>query len=303
MREMNENKKVYMDVHTHSRCSDGCMSKRDLIRKAIKENKGDRIVLAISDHNIPFTDCNELQEEFNDEIILIPACEVSCTYVTSEGKSKEIHINAVDYKMCGQEYIEFCEMLKKNQYDKRAYVEEILEKLEQIGIHVVDNYDELVDFVAPSKHMGRMAIARMMLKKGLVDSVDQAFDDYFGSYGKRTCYVENNFEYVSIEEAISTMLKTGAIPVLCHPYFYSFDKDELFRLISQFKAGGGLALESEYSAYTRIEKEELRAIAKQFGLICSAGSDYHGNEGEHLHHQFYCPELYEKLMEGRTMVK
>ena len=278
----------YCDFHVHSCVSDGACTREEIVKRAIKENEGKKIVLAISDHNKVFDDLEVLQEKYKNEIKLITGCEVSVNYVVPEtGKNMEIHILALDYD---KNALEFREMLQKNQHDKKIYIETILEKMEAIGIHVASDYEEVRNFVAESNHksdhIGRMALARMMVAKGICSNIDECFDLYFGSYGKRQCYVPFPYTYVGMEEAISTIKKAGGIPILCHPYYYKLKDEQLTELVHFFKEKGGLALECFYGAYSATQREELMDVCKSTGLYPSAGSDFHGNPGEHLHHHF-----------------
>ena len=293
MYNLEEGKKYYCDFHCHSNMSDGKCSRREVIQNAIVQNEGATMIMALTDHNVPFDDMEELQKEFSGKILLLSGCEVSTTYLVPGTKRKvEVHINALDYDL---KHEGFLNMLKKNKHDKREYIETILSKLEALGIHVVDKYEELVEYVKPSDHVGRMAIARVMFEKKLVESIDAAFDKYFGSYGERLCYVDSPYEYVSIKEAVKNIREAGGIPVLCHPYFYSLEEEQLRELICAFKEAGGLAMEAEYGFYTQEQRTALRKLAEEFELGISAGSDYHGNAHERLNHQFD-GDIYEQLM-------
>ena len=140
-----------------------------------------------------------------------------------------------------------------------------------------------------------MVLARMMVKKGLCTTVDECFDNYFGSYGKRLCYVDFPYTYVSMETAIENIKKAGGLPILCHPYLYNLDNEQLLALIRRFKELGGMAMECWYGAYTKEQRDSLLNICKTMGLLPSAGSDFHGNSGEHLHHEFP-GKIYDDLM-------
>lgn len=293
MYNLEEEKKYYCDFHCHSNMSDGKCSRREVIQNAIAQNEGATMILALCDHNVPFDDMEELQKEFSGKILLLSSCEVSTTYLVPGTERKvEVHINALDYDL---KHEGFLNMLKKNKHDKREYIETILSKLETLGIHVVDKYEELVEYVKPSDHVGRMALARVMFEKKLVESIDAAFDKYFGSYGERLCYVDSPYEYVSIKEAVKNIREAGGIPVLCHPYFYSLEEEQLRELIHVFKEAGGLAMEAEYGFYTQEQRTALRKLAEEFELGISAGSDYHGNAHERLNYQFD-GKIYEQLM-------
>ena len=281
---LKEGVNYYTNFHCHTSASDGFCTDVELIERAIKQNSDGIMILAITDHNQNPKNFKALQEKYKEQIILLTGCEISTTYkIPSTGRKIEVHIIALDYDL---ENKEFAAMLLKNQHDKRGYVEEILQKLDNIGIHVADNYEELAEFVNPSTHVGRMAISRMMVKKGLTSTIDEGFNKYFGSYGEKTCYVDNSFEFVSIEECVSTIRNSGGISILCHPILYDLTKEELLELISLYAKAGGDAMEVFYPSHSDEDCDELLQICQKEDLIPSAGSDYHGNAHEHLRQKY-----------------
>jgi predicted metal-dependent phosphoesterase TrpH len=179
-------------------------------------------------------------------------------------------------------------VLANNQPDRRPYLTAILDKLLAQGIDV-GTYDELQAANARSRHFGRMQIGKEMVKRGYVKTVDDAFDVYMGAHGQRLAYVPNPLKYVTLEEGIDAILSAGGIPVLAHLYYYLLDAEGERALVRRFKelAGEKAAMEVEYAAYSRAQRDALRAIADEFGLMYSCASDYHGNlEGETLAHKF-----------------
>ena len=163
-----------------------------------------------------------------------------------------------------------------------------LDKLLAQGIDV-GTYDELQAKNSRSRHFGRMQIGKEMVKRGYVKTVDEAFDIYMGAHGQRLAYVPNPLKYVTLEEAVDAILSAGGIPVLAHLYYYLLDAEGERALVRRFKelAGDRAAMEVEYAAYDRAQRDALRAIADEFGLMYSCASDYHGNlKGETLAHKF-----------------
>ena len=99
----------------------------------------------------------------------------------------------------------------------------------------------------------------------------------------------NPLKYVSLEEAVEAILSAGGMPVLAHLYYYLLDSEGERALVRRFKelAGEKAAMEVEYAAYDRDQRDALRKLADEFGLMHSCASDYHGNlEGETLAHHF-----------------
>ena len=287
-------KNQYVEFHTHSIVSDGKLTRKELVELAIEQNPEAMMTLAITDHNFVFDDIHELQKMYQGKIRLVSGCEVSTTYEFEKGKKKEIHIIALNYDVNNKKMLE---MLNLNRSDKREYVSKILKLLEKEGIHLFDSYEEVVEYAKPSSHIGRMVIARKMVELGYVKDIDEAFDLYIGNYGERKCYVPNEFEYMSIPEAVDMVTQAGGVAVLAHPFYYQFSEEQLEKLIREFKAAGGIGMETQYSAYNQEQREYLKKLADKYDLKENAASDFHGNPGEHLHHKF-TTDIFFDIKEG-----
>ena len=264
-----KNKKLYCDLHTHSTRSDGELSRADVIELAIENDIG---ALAITDHNIPFDDLDELQEKY-PEIKLINGSEISVSYdVPETDEKKEIHVIALAFENTDC----FESVLNRNRYDSKDYVNNIIQKLCEAGLEASFTYDDLCHELK-QKFIGRMAIARKLVSLGLVGDVYEAFDEYFGDFGKRRAYIRPDIsKYLSMDTAIDEIKKAGGIPVLCHPYSYNLPEEQVISLIQKYKLFGGIALETLYSQYTAEQQNQLKTYANEYGLLQSAASDFHG---------------------------
>lgn len=266
---------TYIDLHTHSTLSDGSLAPMALLGVAREAGIG---ILALTDHN-DTEDLTRYRSAF-PELTLIQGAEVTCRYLDQELHVVALGIDPTNEKLQA--------VLRRNRPDRRPYLTAILEKLRSLGIDV-GTFDELQAANPDSRHFGRMQIGKEMLKRGYVQSVDEAFDVYMGAHGQRLAYVANPLKYVSLEEAVEAILAAGGVPVLAHLYYYLLDAEGERALVRRFKelAGDKAAMEVEYAAYTRRERDALAALADEFGLMHSCASDFHGNlEGETLCHRF-----------------
>ena len=273
-------KGTYIDLHTHTCLSDGDLTPVELISMARDAGIG---ILAVTDHNAT-EDLSAYRTAFPD-MTLIQASEITCRYHAPDGAELELHVVALGID---PQNPKLRAVLDNNQPDRRPYLSAILDKLLAQGIDV-GTYDELQAANARSRHFGRMQIGKEMVKRGYVKTVDEAFDVYMGAHGQRLAYVPNPLKYVTLEEAIDAILAAGGVPVLAHLYYYLLDHQGERALVRRFKelAGDRAAMEVEYAAYDRGQRDALRAIADEFGLMYSCASDYHGNlEGETLAHKF-----------------
>lgn len=265
----------YIDLHTHTCLSDGNLTPEELLTAARAAGIG---ILAITDHNST-GDLTAWRAAF-PELTLIQGAEITCRYL-----QHELHVVALGID---PENPRLRAVLAQNQPDRRPYLTAILDKLRALGLDV-GTYDELQAANPHSRHFGRMQIAREMVNRGYVNSADEAFDIYMGAHGQRLAYVANPLKYVSLEEAVEAILSAGGVPVLAHLYYYLLDSEGERALVRRFKelAGDRAAMEVEYAAYDRAQRDALKALADEFGLMHSCASDYHGNlEGETLAHGF-----------------
>ena len=265
----------YIDLHTHSCLSDGNLTPEELLRDAREAGIG---ILALTDHNST-EDLTAYRAAF-PELTLIQGAEITCRYLQHELHVVALGIDPEDPRLRA--------VLAQNQPDRRPYLTAILDKLRALGLDV-GTYDELQAANPHSRHFGRMQIAKEMVNRGYVSSADEAFDIYMGAHGQRRAYVANPLKYVSLEEAVEAILSAGGVPVLAHLYYYLLDAEGERALVRRFKelAGEKAAMEVEYAAYDRAQRDALGALADEFGLMHSCASDYHGNlEGETLAHGF-----------------
>ncbi len=282
--------KGYVDLHTHSINSDGVYSREELIQKAY--DCGIRY-LAISDHNY-IENIDYLRDLYKD-MVLIQSVELSATYYNLEGKKCEIHILGLGVDINHPKMID---LIKRNQIERRPYIEQILAKLKLYNINI-GTYDDLLKINHGRDNFGRSLIANEMVRYGYVKDVDEAFDIYLGAFNQRLAYVENPAHYVSFKEVIETIIECHGIPVLCHLYYYCFDNrnnQEVLRLFSLYTQHYG-AIEAYYGAYTKHQRMQLLAYAKEYQLKLSCGSDYHGHKvSDTLLHRFKYEDVKE-LME------
>ena len=279
----------YIDLHTHTNRSDGKLTTEELLEQAAAAGIG---VLALTDHNITPTDLGSLQAQF-PSVRLVRGTEISCLYATADGSEVELHVVALCFD---PQHPQMLDVLGRSRTDRRLYIDALLEKLAAYGIDI-GTYDTLRAANSTSGHIGRMHLAEAMVQQGHVKSIEEAFDIYLGAFGQRLAYVPNPLKYATLDETMAAILAAGGVPVLAHLYYYQLSQEENLRLVQRFKelAGDAAAMEVEYGRYPRHIRDRLAAIAVEYGLMPSAGSDYHAQAAfETLDHripQFACARL------------
>lgn len=250
----------YADLHLHSTASDGTCPPGEVVRKFAEAGFS---IISITDHD-SVAGIDETVSEGNKlGIEVIPGIELSTIF---EGR-EEIHI--LGY------YIDWqSDKLNKtlNGFinSRKIRAEKIIKKLNNIGIKI-DR--EKVFQLAGSEFIGRLHIARAMVKEGYVQSVSEAFTEkYIGRNGR--AYVER-FK-MKPSKAIQLILELGGIPVLAHAGMYEWGPYIDEKIIKEFVEHGLIGIEVFYPYHSELIKNYYLKMTRKFNLLVTGGSDYHG---------------------------
>lgn len=120
--------------------------------------------------------------------------------------------------------------------------------------------------------IGRPHFAELLVEWGLARDVKDAFARYVDKGQKY--YVGRQF--LSIQRSIGIIRDAGGVPVLAHPFQYRLDDEGLRELIELCLDSGLQGMECRYSGYTPEQTAYLEALAEEYGLVKTGGSDFHG---------------------------
>jgi len=246
-----------VDLHTHSNVSDGSMSPIELVDFARDKNIK---VLALTDHdtNDGVIEASERAKELG--ISFVSGIEIST------GKNNEIHILGYfsgDNHLKLNDYLDY---LKKNR-SNRNYL--MVEKLQNAGVDI--SMDDILA-VSDEGSIGRAHFAYVLMKKGYVKSVSEAFDKYVGLDG--VGYVKK--ESLNISDTIERINEANGIAVFAHPGYLKLGDDEYMNLFYELKSKGLEGVEVYYPSHTKSQRELFLDIARENDLIVTGGSDFHG---------------------------
>jgi predicted metal-dependent phosphoesterase TrpH len=132
-------------------------------------------------------------------------------------------------------------------------------------------YDEL-QAEAGGMGAGRPHVAAILFRKGVVGSVQEAFDVWLAK-GK-PAYVEK--ERLFAADALRLARASGAVAVLAHPLSLGLEPGGLERSIGELADQGLSGLEAIYGRYTPEQRAGLLELAARHGLVATGGSDHHG---------------------------
>lgn len=249
-----------IDLHSNSTASDGTYTPRELALLAARQ---DIRALALTDHDTVSgvrefaAACGEYGVE------AVAGVEISAQY------HKTMHIVGlfVDYE---DEVL--CEKLDKLRNARAVRNKKMLELLRKNGFDISEADILSQKEGASLSNTGRAHIARSMVEKHYVRSVNEAFKKYLKK--GNSCYVKR-ITY-SPEESIRIIKDTGGVAVLAHPVFITEDYDTLYGLAQELKEYGLDGMEGYYNCYTERFSKMCADICKKTGLLQSGGSDFHG---------------------------
>ncbi len=145
----------------------------------------------------------------------------------------------------------------------------ILDRLRELGVRI--DLDEVVA-EAGGQIVGRPHIAQVLLRKGYVKSIHEAFIKYIGEGAP--AHVRK--DRLSAAEAIDTLHDAGALAVLAHPVQMRLESEVLDQAVARLRRLGLDGIETRHSDHTPADVRAFEKLAERFGLLTTGGSDYHG---------------------------
>lgn len=246
-----------VDLHTHTTASDGALSPSALVDLAIANETQ---LLAITDHDTVAGYQAVRDTAKQRGLNLISGVEVSTSW-----QGMGIHIVGLNFDA---EHAAMTDLLARQAEARQQRAQTILHKLSKAGLPM--SLSE-VQQSANHSHIGRPHIARVMIEKGYVNSMDKAFKKYLGA-GKMG---DVKSGWVSISEAVTAIRDSGGMAVVAHPNHYKMTRTKLMRLLDEFIDAGGQGIEVISGKQHHDISEKFAQIALEKALYASLGSDFH----------------------------
>jgi predicted metal-dependent phosphoesterase TrpH len=248
-----------IDIHTHTTCSDGTDTPRELVNKAIVQGLE---ILGISDHDTT-SGWAEATESLRGTLKLVLGSEISC--LTNDGVS--VHMLGL---LFDPEHKELQQVLEETRDGRLPRMRKMIEKMRAEGIDISIQDVELA--MPAGATMGRPHLADALVAKKIVKSRDEAFVDLL--HNESRFYVSHAAP--TPVEAISLIRRAGGVAVIAHPFASHrgqiLNPDDFGELV----AAGLNGIEVDHRDQNPDERSMLRAIAHELDLVVTGSSDYHG---------------------------
>ena len=279
-----------IDLHIHSTASDGTLSPSEILNMAQRLNLG---AISITDHDTINGTKEALAIGIPPSLKFLTGVEISANPPPSFSGPGSFHILGYGINIHDTELNRTLVRLQEARKNRNPRIIELLNRMGfELTLH------EIRKEVGECQ-LGRPHIANQMVKKGFVQSIREAFDNYLAT--GQPAYVDKY--RVDCDRAIAVILNAGGIPVLAHPVLLNIqDDDVLEKLVICLKEMGLKGIEAYYPEQTPDLIARYTEIANRYGLLITGGTDFHGSIKPEIkmgsgRGNFSVPyELYEKLI-------
>ncbi|MFJ3484253.1 PHP domain-containing protein [Pseudomonas sp. NPDC090202] len=252
-----------VDLHCHSTASDGALAPAALVARA--HENGVR-VLALTDHDTIEGLAEARTAALALDMQLINGIELSCTW-----GGATIHVLGYGFDSDAQPLREAIEQLHTGRWLR---AEEISRKLAMKGMPgALEGARAVQQALGDSGNApARPHFADFLVNEGFVKDRAEAFRKWLGA-GKLGDVKQH---WPSLHDTVATLRASGAWVSLAHPWHYDFTRSKRRKLVMDFIQAGGQALEVVNGLQPAEQVGSLAILAREFGLLVSAGSDFHG---------------------------
>ena len=248
------------DLHAHSTASDGTLSPAELMQHAHAAGVN---VMALTDHDTTagIAEARDTATQLGMEFI--PGIELSVTW-----DNRTVHIVGLGI----DENSEPIQVGIKKLMDFRQWrAEEIGRRLEKAGYP--DMYEKAKAY-SNGRLIGRVHFARALVAAGHADTVGAVFKKFL--VGGKPGFVPG--AWAELSDVVKWIREAGGRAIIAHPARYDMTRTKLRQLIADFKELGGEGFEVCSGSHSKDDVNTMAQHARDFDLLASAGSDFHGPE-------------------------
>jgi hypothetical protein len=249
----------FVDLHCHSTASDGTFAPQEVVRLAQRNGLS---ALALTDHDTIAGVPAAMAEAEKLGIDFLPGIEISADY-----KPGTMHLLGYGVDPHSESLAGMSRHLIEARDTRNP---KIIARLNELGVAITLAEAEQQ---AGGEVIGRPHIAAVLVRKGYVSSIKQAFDKYLGSGGQ----AHFDKERLPAARAIDLIRQSGGLTVLAHPVQLRTQNDaQLERVVHDLRDLGLAGIEVIHSDHDAAQVEKFGALADRLGLLKTGGSDFHG---------------------------
>jgi 3',5'-nucleoside bisphosphate phosphatase len=272
-----------IDLHTHSLASDGTDKPAELVNKALASGL---TKIALTDHDT-VAGWDEAINNLRPGIDLILGSEISCQ--TEDGIS--VHMLGLLFDRENQALLNMLEQTRDNRVSR---MEKIIKRLNEAGIEI--SMPEIMAQVADGATLGRPHLADALIAKKFVKDREEAFSKLLHNNSK--FYISH---YSPTPEVVIKQIKeAGGVAVIAHPLASLRGRTITVDSFKSMVLAGLDGIEVSHRDHTIEQQELLSNIVKEFNLVATGSSDYHGNGKLNQLGEFTTSELAFETLEAKA---
>lgn len=242
-----------IDLHLHTHFSDGTFTPEEVIRRAIEAGLS---AISITDHDT-LSGLAPARAAAGTAIELIPGVEITVAF-----RDRDLHLLGYGFREKDPALNRF---LQDARIRRHGRIRTMVDRLKERGVEVT--FEEVLAVAGNGDSMGRPHLAEVLLRKGVVGSMPEAFDRFLGD--RAPCFVKQ--ATLTVSEAAQMIRQAGGVSVLAHPRRLVEDE-----WIPELVAAGIQGIEVYHPDHTPAVAEMYRRMATTLGLQITGGSDCHG---------------------------
>lgn len=250
-----------IDLHLHSNASDGSDDPADVVRLAAAAGV---TTLALTDHDST-AGWDEAARAVPAGVTLVRGAEFSTTAPDGRGGEVPAHVLGYLFDPADPAVLADQERLRGERSRRIAVMTERLR---------ADGYD--VDPAAIADRtgapLGRPHVAQALVDLGAVESVPAAFASFLRKHGP---YYEPKAD-TPIAETIGVIRAAGGVAVWAHPWARKLGGIVEESVIAEMAELGLAGVEVDHPEHAGADRDRLRGLAAELGLVVTGSSDYHG---------------------------
>jgi predicted metal-dependent phosphoesterase TrpH len=253
------------DLHCHSVVSDGTLTPEALAARA-RANGVD--LWALTDHDEVGGQRRAAAAARERGMAYVTGVEVSVTFAGTTVHIVGLGFDANDAQLA--------QGLHATRNGRGPRAREMAEQLAQAGIPGA--YEGALRYVGNPELISRTHFARFLVETGVCRDTPEVFRRFLTE--GRPGFVPHR--WATLGDAVRWIREAGGVAVIAHPARYKFTANEEYALFSEFKQHGGLGVEVVTGSHAPAEYPIYAAMAQEFGLAASRGSDFHSPTESHI---------------------
>ena len=245
-----------IDLHIHTTASDGTFTPEEVVREASRLGLA---AVAITDHDTAAGYARAAAEGEKRGLEVVPGIEISTKFRSA------VHILGYYIDVDSPALEEVLEWMHRDREERNVKLCAML-RASGVDIDIERMHARFGDLV------GRPHFAEIMIENGMARDMNDAFERLLNK--NKPYFIPRQF--LPIERSIEIIREAGGTAVLAHPFQYRLDDAALRELIEHCMESGLEGMECRYSGYDAAQTAYLEALAAEYGLVRTGGSDFHG---------------------------